>query len=355
MTPQHTAVLRPRAPNIFPGSYAVGPQVQSGVPSLDAGLFKVDPVQSLATESTGEKVSDLRRRLRLAPEPLPRDSVLIAPSDSWRDALRESFSLCVWTDPQLWKAGLIEFASSMAFAFTTGAIGVTVSGYPVYVIGPALFVANTAVVSLFIYAFSTSTGAHINPLISIATMFTGLSHPVRSIIYVACQVAGSCVGGAFLRAGLGYTRALEVHNGGCFLDPNGSVTVGQAAAIEFMGAFSLLMIAFGVGLDPRQKQLYGAALGPALVGMTVGLITSGTSALNPGYTGAGIFPGRCLGLAAGLGKFYSHDWVWWVPDIAAAFLHSLLYCAAPPYTREMRCPEQRNSSHTGSVVGESAV
>ncbi|KIO29072.1 hypothetical protein M407DRAFT_21817 [Tulasnella calospora MUT 4182] len=355
MPPQQNSILRPRAPSIFPGSYAVGPQVQSAWP-LEADAFRVDTgALSLGkTDSTGETAAE-KRRLRLAPEPVPRDSVLIAPSDSWRGALRESVNLSVWTDPQLWKAGLIEFASSMALAFITGAIGVTVSGYPPYMIGPALFVASTVVISLFIYAFSTSSGAHLNPLISIATMFTGLSHPVRSIIYVACQVAGSCVGGGFLRVGLGYARALEVHNGGCFLDPNGPVTVGQAAAIEFIAAFSMLMIAFGVGLDPRQKQLYGATLGPLLVGMTVGLIVSGTSTLNPGYTGAGISPGRCLGLAAGLGKFYSHDWVWWVPDVAAAALHALLYFAAPPYTRELRCPEPKSKSQTGSVVGDGAV
>ena len=93
-----------------------------------------------------------------------------------------------------------------------------------------------------------------------------------------------------MRAGLGHERALAVHNGGCFLDPNGPVTVGQASAIEFMAAFSLyvisawlltysvtntfgrLLIAFGVGLDPRQKSLYSASLGPLLVGLTVGLM-----------------------------------------------------------------------------------
>ncbi|KAG8943116.1 hypothetical protein FRC04_003196 [Tulasnella sp. 424] len=332
MPPHHNAVLRPRAPNIFPGSWAVGPQAP-----LETSAFGAD-TDALAlgqTDSTGDRVLE-KRRLRLAPEPLPRNAVLIAPSDSWRDAVRESVNLSVWTDPQLWQAGFIEFAISVIFTFITGAIGVTVSGYPIYMIGPALFVANTTVVALAIYAFSTATGAHINPLISIATMFAGLSHPALR--------------GAFLRAGLGHARALEVHNGGCWIDPNGPVSVGQAAAIEFIAAFALLMVSFGVGLDPRQKQLYGATLGPLLVGLTVGLMTSATSALNPGYTGAGMFPARCLGLAVGLGKFYSHDWVWWVPDIAAAALHALLYCAVPPYTREVRCPEQRSNSQTATEV-----
>jgi len=226
----------------------------------------------------------------------------------------------------------------MAFAFITGCIGVTVSSYPIYILGPAIFVGNAATVSLFIYAISTSTGAHINPLISLATMLTGLCHPVRSMIYIFCQVAGSCIGGAFLRAGLGRARALEVHNGGCYLDPNGPMEVGQAVAIEFMASFALLLVSFGVGLDPRQKELYGSSLGPLLVGLTVGTMTSATSALNPGYTGAGMFPGRCLGLQVGLGEFYSHDWVWWIPDIAAAIFHSIIYRLAPPYTREATCP-----------------
>lgn len=99
----------------------------------------------------------------------------------------------------------MEFASSIAFTFITGCIGVTVGTYPGYVRGPAIFVGNATSVSLFIYAISTggltiafsekltdrvrnlATGAHINPLISIATAFTGLCHPVRSIIYVLCQ------------------------------------------------------------------------------------------------------------------------------------------------------------------------
>lgn len=61
------------------------------------------------------------------------------------------------------------------------------------------------------------------------------------LFYLTLRIlaAGSCIGGAFLRVGLGLEKAIEVHNGGCYLDANGPVSVGQAAALEFMGAFSL--------------------------------------------------------------------------------------------------------------------
>lgn len=36
-------------------------------------------------------------------------------------------------------------------------------------------------------------------------------------------------------------------------------------ALETMTAFALLFIAFGVGLDPRQKGVFGPALSPILV------------------------------------------------------------------------------------------
>ncbi|KAG8897452.1 hypothetical protein FRB99_008146, partial [Tulasnella sp. 403] len=209
---KHNAILRPRELDVFPGSWAVGslpaPRYHhrhlfhrrtrssaSAPTARDGGAFfgatpgegSRDSAAGLddEVESSSAKVSEKDDEV----VPQPRDSVLIAPTDSWTSAVRECFVPALWMDPRLWMAGLVEFASSMAFAFVTGSIGVTVSTYPGYVVGPSLFVANTAVVSLFIFAISTSTGAHINPIISIATMFTGLCHPIRSIIYVVCQAA----------------------------------------------------------------------------------------------------------------------------------------------------------------------
>lgn len=71
---------------------------------------------------------------------------------------------------------------------------------------------------------------------------------------------------------------------GCTVDP-AQVSPGQLFALEYMFALGLMFVAFGVGLDPRQGKTLGPALGPILVGLTLGFATLASSAAEPGYTG----------------------------------------------------------------------
>lgn len=75
-----------------------------------------------------------------------------------------------------------------------------------------------------------------------STAFSGLCHPVRAIIYIFCQLVGGGLGGSVLRVALGDTLAYKIHNGGCWIDPEGEVGVWQAALIEFTCAFILLSV-----------------------------------------------------------------------------------------------------------------
>ena len=68
----------------------------------------------------------------------------------------------------------------------------------------------------------------------------------------------------------------------------------------------------GVGLDPRQQLLFGPQLGPALVGLVLGLITAATSGIAPGYPGPSMMPSRCLGLSIARGN-YSCEFVFCLP------------------------------------------
>lgn len=118
----------------------------------------------------------------------------------------------------------------------------------------------------------------------------------------------------------------------------------------------MLFIAFGVGLDPRQSQVFGPALGPILIGFALGILTFMTGTMRPGYTGACEFPAtenfnppvyerswlteenifvamnpaRCFGLLAATGNWQSH-WIQWVGPILALSMNGMLYWAAPPY------------------------
>lgn len=100
--------------------------------------------------------------------------------------------------------------------------------------------------------------------------------------YVAFQIADAGTAGMLLRASYG-SRHFDVD--GCGIDTS-LVSVGNAFSIEFMTSCVLLFIAFGVGLDPRQKEMFGPALAPFLVGMSIGMCTFGTAYIRTGYNDA---------------------------------------------------------------------
>lgn len=83
------------------------------------------------------------------------------------------------------------------------------------------------------------------------------------------------------------------YGGGCFYDTT-YISEGQVFLNEIFGSWTLLFLAFGLGLDPRQALLYGPRLGPMLVGLSLGLLTFATSGAVPGYAGAQMHPGRCF-------------------------------------------------------------
>jgi hypothetical protein len=63
------------------------------------------------------------------------------------------------------------------------------------------------------------------------------------------------------------------------------------------------VLAFGVGLDPRQSQVFGPKLGPFLTACSLGLVSFSSVGLAPGYPGAGLNPARCLSAAVARGTF----------------------------------------------------
>jgi len=137
---------------------------------------------------------------------------------------------------------IIEGIASGSLNFVSGLLVITLSTWPPAAVPVGIFFGNTILVSSLISATASATGAHINSLITIATVFSGLCHPVRAVIYIFCQLVGGALGGTLLRVALGRRLAYETHNAGCWIDPAGEVTVWQAALIEFTAAFILLSV-----------------------------------------------------------------------------------------------------------------
>ncbi|KAF2002992.1 MIP transporter [Amniculicola lignicola CBS 123094] len=248
---------------------------------------------------------------------------------------RQSIKLDAFSDLELWKEATIEGVGGCLQFYLAGlySIGLAskVDATALGAVTPAILgaLSNWILIALFIYAGGPVSGGHFNPLITMSTFFARLSILPRTVLYVLFQCTGSVVAGFMLRASLGEGPKPFETVPGCYIDTS-LVTPGQAYALETMSCFALLFIAFGVGLDPRQRQVFGPALSPILVGLALGLCTFGSSIFRPGYAGASMNPARCLGLMAVAGKFDYH-YIHWVGPITAGALNGMLYWAIPIY------------------------
>ncbi|KAB8220220.1 major intrinsic protein-domain-containing protein [Aspergillus novoparasiticus] len=225
---------------------------------------------------------------------------------------REGFDLRGFWDINLWKFGFIECMGTMMMVFVTSWMAVRPASAATNVsatsssgvfststfLGP-LFggISNWLFLTLFIFSFSNVSGSHLNPTITLATFFARLISLPRMVIYLLGQTLGGTLAGLILRSAYG-SRDFTV--GGCAVNTR-LVPVDEAFLLEFIFCLVLIFLSFGVGLDPRQSSIYGAALSPFLVGMTLGVVSWGSS-----FTRAGYAAGRkCL--QNGMLTHYLHD------------------------------------------------
>lgn len=235
-----------------------------------------------------------------------------------------------WNDVHIWKSAFVEFIASTLLNTLSGLIDVTIGNTKALGAVPAYVgISNTVLLSLFIMATAPGSGGHINPLITFATMITGLTTFARGILYMLAQVTGAGVSGGILLGILGKARSMEAQGGGCFRDAD-TVLASQALLLEVFSTSALLFLAFGVALDPRQQKLFGPLAGPLAVGVALGLVSFAGSGLVPGYTGASMNPTRCFAFAIARTNFYD-QWIWWVGPTIGALLHATAYHIAPPY------------------------
>ena len=205
-----------------------------------------------------------------------------APLTSISDAL-DLHGFLVWDN---WRMAVIEGWGTCLLIFLLGA---TASGLTTLNLNPmaiTLYAALTNLVglSLFIFSAAPASGGHLNPSITLATFFAGLSTLPRSVMYISAQCLGSIIGCYWLKLGLGDAYFPSGVIPGCTVDAK-LVSPGQLFVLEYVFAQALIFTAFGVGLDPRQAKVFGPSFSPVLVGLSLGLGTLASSLAKPGYTG----------------------------------------------------------------------
>jgi glycerol uptake facilitator protein len=141
------------------------------------------------------------------------------------------------------------------------------------------------VVALVIYAFGTTSGAHINPAVTIV-LAASRRFPWRDVgPYILAQLVGAAVGGLLVVAAFGIAT-LDVSNVGAVSFGEG-VGYGRAILAETLATYLLVLAIMALAVDTR------APAGWA--GLMIGLSVTCLVVVFAPLTGAAVNPARAFG------------------------------------------------------------
>lgn len=198
---------------------------------------------------------------------------------------------------------LIFFAASAPTVdgLLSGALGPWVGG-----------VTSGVALAAVIYAIGYTSGAHVNPALSIAAAL--IRHLEWRLVpgYIAAQMVGSVAAGFTVLALVGPYNAV----GSNLPNLAAGVTPLQALLSEFMLSVVLMWVVAAVGLDRR-------AHGP-LAGVVVGALVAVEIIVFGAFGGAAMSPARPFGPQLASGNL-EHFWIYVVGPTAGMIVGAYLY------------------------------
>jgi len=145
-------------------------------------------------------------------------------------------------------------------------------------------VAFAFVIAAVVFAFGTTSGAHINPAVTIALAARG-RFPKREVgPYLGSQLAGGIAGALLILAFYG-SHAADLGTGGTALAPG--VSLLRGIVVETCGTFLLVTAVFALAVDRRAPAGW-AALG-------IGLAVASAILVMAPVTGGSLNPARTFG------------------------------------------------------------
>jgi glycerol uptake facilitator protein len=200
------------------------------------------------------------------------------------------------------------------------------------------------VIAVVVYGFGTTSGAHINPAVSIA-LATIRRFPWRDVpAYIAAQLVGAVLGSLLVVVVFG-PRATEIGGVGLTaLNPTAGYVRGVTA--EAVATFLLLLAIMALGVDRR------APPGPA--GLVIGLSVSVAIFVIGPVTGGSLNPARTFGpyvVNSLFGGFtpWREFWVYVAGPLIGAVLATLGYVVVARPVREV--PVEAPQGTEGEIEG----
>ncbi len=192
--------------------------------------------------------------------------------------------------------------------FSAGAVAVdAASDGAVAPIG--MGIAAGLIVVAMIFALGHVSGAHINPVVTLAFRLAGRIGSLRALAYVAAQLIGSVLAGLAIVAIVG-----DAGDAGATAPRIGGVDAAFLA--EVILTFFLVLTIMGVATDERAQGGFAAIAVGSYVGLAI---------LAWGPVGnASMNPARSLGPAIFGGEWSAH-WIYWVGPIVGSTLAVLVY------------------------------
>ncbi|XP_053674596.1 aquaporin AQPAn.G-like [Anopheles nili] len=192
--------------------------------------------------------------------------------------------------------GLLLFGGCMA----------SLDGFEITTTNISRSIAFGMVVMMAFITFSSTSGAIINPAVSLAAYISGILSFPRMILYVVAQFTGALCGYGLLRAvtpWYSYLLANKNGNGHCVTVPHSSLSAGEALAVEILLTGILVWTNCGIW-DPRNKQNSDS------VPIKFAFLIAGLSIAGGPITGASMNPARTLAPAI---WNHSYKGLWVIP------------------------------------------
>ncbi|MFC3541526.1 MIP/aquaporin family protein [Nonomuraea ferruginea] len=199
------------------------------------------------------------------------------------------------------------------------------------------------VVALVIYAFGSTSGAHINPAVTLA-LAAGRRFPWAEVPpYIVAQLIGAFAGGLLIVGGFG-RRAADLGTGLTALGEG--VSYGQGILLEVMGTFLLMLTIMAMAVDRRAPSGWA--------GWIIGMAVACEIFVIGPMTGGSVNPARTFGPYLTTSVFggdtpWSEFGVYIIGPVVGAVLAVLVYDQVARPAREL--PEAAEQGTAGEITG----